>query len=334
MNEIAAVRTADVIAAEINAIKRGTAQYLLMQSLEIGRLLVEAKGTVAHGEWGKWLEENCAYSTSNANNLMRLYTEYGESEQVSFFEENKLELFGNLNRSQAIALLAVPRSERADFVREHDVPSMSVSELEEAIRKAKAEGRAEAEAESEGLEESVRETVRVQVKAEMEKRIREAEESAESERSAASLAKSKLDAKAKELKGAKDELSAAIAENKDLKTDKEAAKKTIDHLNSEISGLKEKLEAAEKPAEIPPEEREQIAVFARAEADAEIASLKAQLEKAKIAANPVVMRFQAEFERFGESYNKMKKLIDECGDAECAAKLSGALSKTLERMVG
>ena len=53
--------------------------------------------------------------------------------------------------------------------------------------------------------------------------------------------------------------------------------------------------------------------FARAEADAEIASLKAQLEKAKIAANPVVMRFQAEFERFGESYNKMKKLIDECG---------------------
>ena len=334
MNEIAAVRTADVIAAEINAIKRGTAQYLLMQSLEIGRLLVEAKGTVAHGEWGKWLEENCAYSTSNANNLMRLYTEYGESEQVSFFEENKLELFGNQNRSQAIALLAVPRSERADFVREHDVQSMSVSELEEAIRKAKAEGRAEAEAESEGLEESVRETVRVQVKAEMEKRIREAEESAESERSASSLAKSKLDAKAKELKGAKDELSAAIAENKDLKTDKEAAKKTIDHLNSEISGLKEKLEAAEKPAEIPPEEREQIAVFARAEADAEIASLKAQLEKAKIAANPVVMRFQAEFERFGESYNKMKKLIDECGDAECAAKLSGALAKTLERMAG
>lgn len=334
MNEIAAVRTADVIAAEINAIKRGTAQYLLMQSLEIGRLLVEAKGTVAHGEWGKWLEENCAYSTSNANNLMRLYTEYGESEQVSFFEENKLELFGNLNRSQAIALLAVPRSERADFVREHDVQSMSVSELEEAIRKAKAEGRAEAEAESEGLEESVRETVRVQIEAEMEKRIREAEESAESERSAASLAKRKLDAKAKELKGARDELSAAITENKDLKTDNEAAKKTIDHLSSEISGLKEKLEAAEKPAEIPPEEREQIAIFARAEADAEINSLKAQLEKAKIAANPVVMRFQTEFERFGESFNKMKKLIDECGDAECAAKLSGALAKTLERMAG
>ena len=28
------------------------------------------------------------------------------------------------------------------------------------------------------------------------------------------------------------------------------------------------------------------------------------------------------------------KLIDECGDVECAAKLSGALAKTLERMVG
>lgn len=341
MNEIAAVRTADVIAAEINAIKRGTAQYLLMQSLEIGRLLVEAKGTVAHGEWGKWLEENCAYSTSNANNLMRLYTEYGESEQVSFFEENKLELFGNLNRSQAIALLAVPRSERADFVREHDVQSMSVSELEEAIRKAKAEGRAEAEAESEGLEESVRETVRVQVEAEMEKRIREAEESAESARSAVSLAESKLKAKEQELKNRESDVKRLDENNETLRQKyeterlaKEERDGQIEKLKADMDDLSAQLEAAEKPAEIPPEEREQIAIFARAEADAEIASLKAQLEKAKIAANPVVMRFQAEFERFGESYNKMKKLIDECGDAECAEKLSGALSKTLERMAG
>lgn len=341
MNEIVTVRTADVIAAEINAIKRGTAQYLLMQSLEIGRLLVEAKGTVAHGEWGKWLEENCAYSTSNANNLMRLYTEYGESEQVSFFEENKLELFGNLNRSQAIALLAVPRSERADFVREHDVQSMSVSELEEAIRKAKAEGRAEAEAESEGLEESVRETVRVQVEAEMEKRIREAEESAESARSAVSLAESKLKAKEQELKNRESDVKRLDENNETLRQKyeterlaKEEREGQIEKLKADMEDLSAQLEVAEKPVEISPEEREQIAIFARAEADVEINSLKAQLEKAKIAANPVVMRFQAEFERFGESYNKMKKLIDECGDAECAAKLSGALSKTLERMAG
>ena len=341
MNEIVTVRTADVIAAEINAIKRGTAQYLLMQSLEIGRLLVEAKGTVAHGEWGKWLEENCAYSTSNANNLMRLYTEYGESEQVSFFEENKLELFGNLNRSQAIALLAVPRSERADFVREHDVQSMSVSELEEAIRKAKAEGRAVAEAESEGLEESVRETVRVQVEAEMEKRIREAEESAESARSAVSLAESKLKAKEQELKNRESDVKRLDENNETVRQKyeterlaKEERDGQIEKLKADMDDLSAQLEAAEKPAEISPEEREQIAIFARAEADAEINSLKAQLEKAKIAANPVVMRFQAEFERFGESYNKMKKLIDECGDAECAAKLSGALAKTLERMIG
>lgn len=341
MNEIVTVRTADVIAAEINAIKRGTAQYLLMQSLEIGRLLVEAKGTVAHGEWGKWLEENCAYSTSNANNLMRLYTEYGESEQVSFFEENKLELFGNLNRSQAIALLAVPRSDRADFVREHDVQSMSVSELEEAIRKAKAEGRAEAEAESEGLEESVRETVRVQIEAEMEKRIREAEESAESARSAVSLAESKLKAKEQELKSRESDVKRLDENNETLRQKyeterlaKEERDGQIEKLKADMDDLTGKLEAAEKSAEISPEEREQIAIFARAEADAEINSLKAQLEKAKIAANPVVMRFQAEFERFGESYNKMKKLIDECGDAECAAKLSGALAKTLERMAG
>ncbi len=345
MNEVISVRTADVIAAEINAIKRGTAQYLLMQSLEIGRLLVEAKAAVKHGEWGKWLEENCAYSTSNANNLMKLYTEYGESEQVSFFEENKLELFGNLNRSQAIALLAIPRSERADFVREHDVPSMSVSELEEAIKKAKAEGkaegRAEVEAENEDIVESVRETVRAQVEAEMHEQVQKFAESAESARSAVSLAESKLKAKEQELKSRESDVKRLDGTNEALRLKyeeerqaKEARDQQIEQLKADVHDLAVKLEDAGKPAEISPEEREQIAIFAREEADAEIATLKAQLEKALIAANPVVQRFQAEFERFGDSYNRMKKMIEECDDAECAAKLSGALAKTLERMKG
>ena len=334
------VRTAEMIAAEINAIKRGTAQYLLMQSLEIGRLLVEAKATVKHGEWGKWLDENCAYSISNANNLMRLYTEYGESEQVSFFEENKLELFGNLNRSQAIALLAIPRSERADFVREHDVTSMSVSELEDAIKKAKAEGmaegRAEAEAENENAMESVRETVRAQVEAEMDKRVRDAEESAESARSAVSLAESKLKAKKQDLKSRESDVRHLDEANQALREKYEAERIAKEGLASEVEDLKEALQkkSDEKTETLTSEEKEQIAIFARAEADAEIASLKAQLERAKVAANPVVQRFQAEFERFGDSYNRMKKMIEECGDAECAEKLSGALAKTLERMIG
>ncbi|MBQ9995610.1 MAG: DUF3102 domain-containing protein, partial [Clostridia bacterium] len=85
MNNTIILRTPDVIAAEINTIKRTTAKYVLEQSIEIGRLLCEAKEAVPHGEWGHWLEENCAYSTSNANNLMRIYTEYGEDdEQLSF----------------------------------------------------------------------------------------------------------------------------------------------------------------------------------------------------------------------------------------------------------
>ena len=85
-NDITALRTPDVIAAEINTIKRTTAKYVLEQSIEIGRLLCEAKETVPHGEWGHWLEENCDYCTSNANNLMRIYTAYGEDdEQLSFF---------------------------------------------------------------------------------------------------------------------------------------------------------------------------------------------------------------------------------------------------------
>lgn len=49
MNNTIILRTPDVIAAEINTIKRTTAKYVLEQSIEIGRLLCEAKEAVPHG---------------------------------------------------------------------------------------------------------------------------------------------------------------------------------------------------------------------------------------------------------------------------------------------
>lgn len=294
MSDIIKIRPPEVIAAEINSIKRSTAQFVLLQSIEIGRLLCEAKQAVNHGEWGGWLEANFAYSTSTANNLMRIYTEYGEDSQISFFETNKLELYGNLSRSQAVALLALPSDEREEFVRENDVGSMSVSELEEAIKKAKEESASEIRAKEEEIKK---------LETDLKKKDSEA---------------SKAEAKNKRLE-------------KELETSRENAEK-LERIRQERDKLNLQIaELEKKPAEITDEQRSQLAAEIRAEADKEIEQLKMMNAKLEAASNPVAQKFSAYFEAFQDAFNKMRKVLEEA-DPEINAKLKGALNMMLGKM--
>lgn len=114
---------------------------------QIGKLLTEAKSMVGHGGWEKYLEEKVAYSQSTANNFMRLYQEYGE------YGPN-LQTFGNLNPSQALALLALPEGQREEFAEAHDVESMSVRELKAQIA-AEKERAEKAETDTAALREQL-----------------------------------------------------------------------------------------------------------------------------------------------------------------------------------
>ncbi|MBQ7332915.1 MAG: DUF3102 domain-containing protein, partial [Clostridia bacterium] len=127
------IRTPDIIAGEINFIKMQTATTCLNAAIEIGKLLVEAKNTVAHGEWGKWLETNVDYSQSTANNLMKLFSSYGEKQQLSVFDENCVDIFGALTPSQALVLSALPEEKRVEYVQTHDVENESVREMKKQI---------------------------------------------------------------------------------------------------------------------------------------------------------------------------------------------------------
>lgn len=133
MSNLVVNRTPEVIAAEINSIKEQTRKVVLYNSIEIGRKLVEAKELVPHGEWGSWLEEAVDYSKSTANNLMKIFEEYG-STQITLLDNNlKSQAFGNLNYSQAVLLLGLPSEEREKFVEENKVDEMSTRELKKAI---------------------------------------------------------------------------------------------------------------------------------------------------------------------------------------------------------
>ncbi len=72
MSEMIVLETRRQIADVTRDIRIKTGQFLL-DAIEIGRLLFEAKSMVAPGGWTKYVEEELPFSHSWANNYMRLY---------------------------------------------------------------------------------------------------------------------------------------------------------------------------------------------------------------------------------------------------------------------
>ena len=133
------------LAHEINYIKKRAEQAVIMAAIEIGERLLEIKATVPAGSWGAWLAENIDFSERKAQDMMRLYQEYGQGQAKLFgstIDDTKLR---SLSYTQAVALLSIKDSdERADFINSQPVEEMSTRELEAAI---KAKNKAEKEAE-------------------------------------------------------------------------------------------------------------------------------------------------------------------------------------------
>jgi chromosome segregation ATPase len=132
-----AMRTPDLLAVEINSIREQVQKTALIGSIEIGNRLIEAKALIGHGEWGEWLEHSVSYSQRTANNLMKIAEEYGSNLQLLFGENSNSQALANLTYTQAVALLGVPSDEREDFVKDHDLESMTTRELEQAVKDRK-----------------------------------------------------------------------------------------------------------------------------------------------------------------------------------------------------
>ncbi|MDA8220891.1 MAG: DUF3102 domain-containing protein [Desulfitobacterium hafniense] len=129
VTDIISGRTPQVIAAEINLIKYQAERIYLAAAVEIGRRLTEAKALLKYGEWGKWLEESVDFSQSRANKLMRIFKEYGAGQLTSSNSDPD----PNLNYSQAVLLLGIPKEERAQFIIDMDIEGMTKQELRQAV---------------------------------------------------------------------------------------------------------------------------------------------------------------------------------------------------------
>ena len=321
--EIIVIRTPAEIAAEINAIRRRAARQLLEDSVEVGRLLVEAKSSVGHGEWGGWLEENFQYSSTEANNLMRLYEAYGTKEQLTLFEENRMDLFGRMNKSQAIALIGLPETERAAFVEANPPEDLSVREWERRIEEARAE-----------TDEAVRRAVVAEdARIEAERAAREAADKLAEASARAETAENEA-AEAKKLK--KDLLKARKEANANEDARKLAEKAKADLL-AERDALQTRIDDLEKTPvvevrEMTEDERKEMEERIREQIGAETDKLRAENKKLRMAADPVTQKFRRYFDDWREAYAGMKTVIAEA-EAENEAETADNLKTAVRRLV-
>lgn len=325
MNEI--VRSDREIAAQINAVKRQTAQVCLTAAVEIGRLLCEAKATVPYGDWGSWLENNVHYSQSTANNLMRLYNNYGEQEQMSFLEENSLEIYGNLSPSQALALLGMPREERADYVETHDMETTSVRDIEAAIaaRKAAEEQAAQANEEKAAALSDAENARRL---------AKKAEEQLERERAAMQ----------RELEEAKQAAATAgqVALTATVEPDEETLRALREEYEQKLEKQKQALERAKAAAEKAGAGMEEAAAKAKAEAEAALQEEMERLRQEKAAAeaklttagNAAVQRYGVIYDNIQREFGQLMELGAEIrrNAPDTADKLERALRAVIQRM--
>ena len=121
----------DDLAAEA----RFCVQGINMNLFRLGRVLIEAKQLVDHGEWLGWIRDNAGdMSVTKAENLMAI---------CSRFEGRKE--FEGIGQTKLIKLLSLPEGTEDQFIQDHDLDSMTTREVGEAVKRARAEALAEAQ---------------------------------------------------------------------------------------------------------------------------------------------------------------------------------------------
>ena len=302
-------RAPEVIVAEIWTLNRSQ----LVNWIETGRKLCELKESVPYGEFGKWVKE-AGYSTTKANNLMRLYTEFGAAQGNLFGTDvEDFQTYGKLQYSQAVALLEVPAEERAEFMETHNVEDMSVRELQKAIRE-----RDEAKAAAEKAE----------------KQAQMLREAADKENERANAAERRI----KELESRPVDVAVEVDEAAIQKAADEARAAAEAEWSAKVKEAEDKLAKAREKAK----KAEEKAKKAGEQTGGEVATLKAEAEqlraelerakreqaKASIAGDADLAAFQLLFEQVQADVNKMRGLLLKVRgreDSDLGEKLAKAL---------
>ena len=347
MNELQEKRTPELIGAEIRMYVDTGRRISLLCGIEIGRRLVEAKEMLQHGEWLPWLERETEFSNSSAQRYMKLFDEYGASQQGLFGPETNSPTLGNLPISKALALLSVPESDRIDFAEEVDAEHISVRELEEKIREREKQVEA-LQKDIEGERNRGDDAIRAKMEAEDLLKTQD-QMLVEAKAQIAELAKlnKELENRPHEVavETVRDEEAiAAAAKEAREKAEAEAqasADRKAKEYEKKIAGLEKKLNKAEneraeavKKAEAAGSDTD--AKIAAAEAEA--ARIRAELEEAQKklkASSADVAKFGVWFTQVQNDFNRMMEALREVNerDSETGEKLKTGAVTLLKNQV-
>lgn len=153
-NDVVAVRSIEIVTAEIHTIRDNVARVFMDGVVQIGRRLEEAKQLVPQGEWLQYLDKELGYKPTTAQNYMRIAREFGDG-QIGLSGKTPGDFFGNLGYSQLLPLLGLPEEEREQLAEEHDLAGMSSREIQALVKE-----RDEAKANADKLEVALADTMR------------------------------------------------------------------------------------------------------------------------------------------------------------------------------
>ena len=273
-------RTIETITDEILDAQRRGGEAILT----IGRCLIEAKEMLPHGEWLPWLNEKVAYSERTAQNFMAVARRYSNPQTLA-----------DLGMAKALALLALPDSERDEFVQDHNVIDMSARQLKQAIKERDEAMKAAEEAKADA---SAAEQARAKMEADMAV-VNASLAAAREEKQKADQEAARLEQELADLKARPVEVAVETV------VDPEAIEKAKAEAVAEIKTKLDKAREAKAKAD---EKRKQ------AEASVEI--LKKSLEnmernekKAALSSDKDVAQFEVLFNQGQELANKMRGLL-------------------------
>lgn len=291
------VRTVETVTLEIRTLQRQAQQVVLGYAIEIGRRLEEVKAMLPHGQWGDYLKHEVEYSQSTAQNFMRIFREYGASQQSLFGGVANSQALGNLTYTKALQLLAIPDAEdRERFAIENDVEHMSVRELNEALkaRDEAEEKAAAAQDEADRLEKRVlhlQEEIAGQAQV-YEAKLTSAGVEAEQARTAAKAAQDALDKQRDKAQRLRDALSEA-------NTSVQAAEEEHARLLQELEELRS------RPVDVAVEVDEKAVEAAR---EAAVAEMTEKVNKAKAAAKKAKSDRQAAEDALADVQRQLDEL--------------------------
>ena len=320
-------KTPDILAAEIRTIKSQTGRMVLNASIEVGRRLTEAKAKLPHGSWGEYLKNEVDYSPSQAQNLMRVFREYGSDQQSLFGGEAISQTFGRLTFSQALSLLVIPdEDEREKFVLENDVEHMSVRELNEAL-KARDEAEEKAVAAEDEARRLRQEAERLQGQLAGQAQVYEAKLTsagveADQARAAAKAAQDALDKQRDKAQRLQDALSEA-------NTSAQAAEEEHARLTQELEELRNRPAEADTAAV---EAARQAAIAEMTEKVDKAKDAKKKAEEKRKAAEESLEAAQKELADLKAKGPEVRELTQEEKDALTAEAVERIKAENAERM--